>query len=283
MQKAPAASVSSGQVAPPIIGPDKESKEIDLISGLVLFLAAIVAAFWFYSQSDETGRDTGSRSRDSAEALSDTQVSQVITSQSESNPIGSSPSPTRIEAAPLATRTSDTLHDDILFEIGRRGLTEDGKAALLRHAEFLKSEPDWGVLLQGYTDQQGSMSYNKALGLKRADTVKQHLMSLGVPETAIRTVSLGEEGALCLDTSGTCRRMNRRVHLELRKVGREHMIVPAVETSPVIGEHRMAIESGSPIDETQGAQDSVVEPTPIVPELDPASEAEETTLSTSPE
>lgn len=279
MQKAPAASVSSGQVAPTIIGPDKESKEIYLISGLVLFLAAIVAAFWFYSQLDETGRGPASRSSDSAEALSDTQVPQVITSQST----GSASHPIPIEAAPLATRTSDILHDDILFEIGRKGLTEDGKAALIRHAEFLNREPDWGVVLQGYTDQQGSMSYNKALGLKRADTVKQHLMSLGVPETAIRTVSLGEEGALCLDTSDTCRRMNRRVHLELRKVGREHMVVPAVEISPVIGEHHMAIESGSPIDETQGAQDNAVESTPIVPESGPASESEETILSISPE
>jgi peptidoglycan-associated lipoprotein len=271
MQKAPAASVSSGPVAPTIIGPDKDSKDIYLISGLVTFLAVIVAAFWFYSQSDETGFTTGSRSSHSVEAFSGAQASHVIARQSD-----------LIEATPIATRTSDILHDDIFFEIGRKGLTDDGKSALLRHAELLKNEPDWGVVLQGYTDQQGSISYNKALGLKRAETVKQQLMILGVPETAIRTVSLGEEGALCLDTSDTCRRMNRRVHLELRKVGQEHMIIPAVVINP-IDVHHTVPEPASPIEDPQGFQDSVVEPTPVVPESGAASEAEHTTLQNSPE
>ena len=272
MQKAPAASVSSGQVAPTIIRPDRDSKEIYLVSGLVMFLAVVVAAFWFYSQSDETGLTTGSRSNGSVEAFSGAQASQVITSQSD-----------LVEATPVATRTSDILHDDILFEIGRKGLTDDGKAALIRHAEFLKNEPDWGVLLQGYTDQQGSISYNKALGLKRAETVKQQLMTLGVPETAIRTVSLGEEGALCLDSSDACRRMNRRVHLELRKVGREHMILPALVTNPVVDDHHTIVDPGSLIEDTQEALDSVVEPTPVTPASDAAPEPEETTLQISPE
>ena len=272
MHKAPAASVSSGQVAPTVIGPDKDSKEIYLVSGLVMFLAVVVAAFWFYSQSDETGVTTASRSSTSVETFSGAQASQIMARQSDV-----------IEAAPVATRSSDILHDDIFFEIGRKGLTDDGKAALLRHAEFLKNEPDWGILLQGYTDQQGSISYNKALGLKRAETVKQQLMSLGIPETAIRTVSLGEEGALCLDASDACRRMNRRVHLELRKVGREHMILPAVITVPVIDDHHTVVEAVSPIEHTQEIQDGTVEPTPGVPESDAASELEETILQTSPE
>lgn len=77
------------------------------------------------------------------------------------------------------------------------------------------------------------MRFNKILGMKRAETVKQQLIALGVPETSIRTVSLGEEGALCIDTSDICRAMNRRVHLEMRKVGLEHLVVstPVVETT----------------------------------------------------
>jgi peptidoglycan-associated lipoprotein len=151
-----------------------------------------------------------------------------------SEPASSSIPTTRVEMTPVATRSTDILHDDIYFEIGRKGLTDDGKAALQRHAEFLKSERDWGILLQGYTDQQGSMSFNKILGMKRAETVKQQLIALGVPESAIRTVSLGEEGALCIDNSDVCRQMNRRVHLEMRKIGQEHLVIPRVadETTP---------------------------------------------------
>lgn len=194
-------------------------KDVYVISGLVGFLALVVAAFWFYSQADEAAHSTRS-----ADALNSAQVSQVLQNSTEQVPIAAPLPATRIESAPVASRSTDILHDDISFEVGRKGLTDDGKAALQRHAEFLKNEPDWGVLVQGYTDQQGSMSFNKILGLKRADTVKQQLIALGVPEAAIRTVSLGEEGALCIDKSDVCRRMNRRVHLEMRKIGLEHMV-----------------------------------------------------------
>ena len=153
-----------------------------------------------------------------------------------------------MDGAPLATRSTDILHDDIHFEIGRKGLSDDGKAALQRHAEFLTSERDWGILLQGYTDQQGSMSFNKILGMKRAETVKQHLIALGVPESSIRTVSLGEEGALCIDNSDVCRRMNRRVHVEMRKIGQEHMVVtpvaPETAADPFSNNLDLSIEAG---------------------------------------
>ena len=53
MQKVPTASVNSGHVVPTVIGRDRDLKEMYMLSGLVLFLAVVVAAFWYYSQSDE--------------------------------------------------------------------------------------------------------------------------------------------------------------------------------------------------------------------------------------
>ena len=228
MQKAPTASVSAGPVTPTIIGPDRDMKDVYIMSGLVFFLAVVVSAFWYYSQADEAAH-----SNPSAEALNSTQVSQVLKQSTDHAPVAASIPTTHVDGAPLATRSTDILHDDIHFEIGRKGLSDDGKAALQRHAEFLTSERDWGILLQGYTDQQGSRSFNKILGMKRAETVKQHLIALGVPESSIRTVSLGEEGALCIDNSDVCRRMNRRVHVEMRRIGQEHMIVPITATETV--------------------------------------------------
>jgi peptidoglycan-associated lipoprotein len=55
-----------------------------------------------------------------------------------------------------------------------------------------------------------------------------------VPESSIRTVSLGEEGALCIDNSDVCRQMNRRVHVEMRKIGQAHMVLPPLATEPAI-------------------------------------------------
>lgn len=228
MQKTPTATVSTGPIAPKITGPDKDMRDTYILSGLILFLSIVVASFWYYSQADEAAH-----SNPSTEALNGTQVSQALRTSTDTTPVTAPIPTTNVEAAPLAARSLDVLHDDIQFEIGRKGLTDDAKAALQRHAEFLKGEPDWGVLLQGYTDQQGSRGFNKILGMKRAETVKQQLISLGVLETSIRTVSLGEEGALCIDGSDLCRRMNRRVHMEMRKVGRDHLMIPAaaVETA----------------------------------------------------
>lgn len=69
--------------------------------------------------------------------------------------------------------------------------------------------------------------------MKRAETVKAELITAGVAEHQIKTVSLGKEGVLCIDLSDVCRQMNRRVHLEIRPIGAEHMRAPAVATTPV--------------------------------------------------
>ena len=133
---------------------------------------------------------------------------------------------------PASSYKSDSIHTDIYFEVGRKGLTDDAKAILATQADVAKNDPDLGILVQGYTDQQGSASYNKKLGLMRAEKVKDYLIGLGVSEQAIKVVSLGKDGVLCLDNSDVCRNMNRRVHLEMRKIGQEHMILPTVATEP---------------------------------------------------
>ena len=70
------------------------------------------------------------------------------------------------------------------------------------------------------------------LGMKRADTVKAALINAGVAEHQIKTMSLGKEGVLCIDMTDVCRQMNRRVHLEIRPIGEEHMRIPIVATTP---------------------------------------------------
>ena len=49
MQK-PSSPVSSGNISPAIVGPNKDTKEVYVIGGLVLILAIAIGAVWFYSQ-----------------------------------------------------------------------------------------------------------------------------------------------------------------------------------------------------------------------------------------
>ncbi len=265
MQKAPS-QVSSGNIAPAIAGPNKNMKDVSVLAGLALVLATVIGAFWFYSQ------DQAVSSIDSKDQFNGTQVSNLLRNTSATSSI-SEPVVKAVETATPAA-IGDIVHSDIYFEVGRKGLTDEAKTMLATHAEILKKDADWGVLVQGYTDQQGSAGYNKKLGLMRAEKVKEHLIGLGVSSQAIKVVSLGEEGVLCIDNSDTCRHMNRRVHVEMRKIGQEHMIVPAVaiqtgsksiEQSAVQGspvESLLPSEATSPSPDGVGATDSGVEPVP---------------------
>ena len=129
---------------------------------------------------------------------------------------------------------ADIIHSDVYFEVGRKGLTDEAKAQLAAQADLLKQNQDYAVLIQGYTDQQGSATYNKKLGMQRAETVKQELLNAGVAEHQMKAISLGEDGVLCVDNSDVCRHLNRRGHLDIRKIGQEHLVIPAVANTTAI-------------------------------------------------
>jgi peptidoglycan-associated lipoprotein len=222
MQK-PSSPVSSGNISPAIVGPDRGTKEVYVLGGLVLSLAIVIGAFWYYS-----GQDQSFLLKTPAETLTNAQVTNVL--KSSTTPIAE-PVVNRT-IVPASSYKSDSIHTDIYFEVGRKGLTDDAKAILGTQADLAKNDPDLGILVQGYTDQQGSASYNRKLGLMRAEKVKEYLVGQGVSDQVIKVVSLGKDGVLCLDTSDVCRNMNRRVHLEMRKIGQEHMILPTVAAEP---------------------------------------------------
>lgn len=223
----PSSSVSSGNISPAIVGTDKGTKEVYVIGGVVLGLAIVVGTFWYYS-----GQDQSFALKTPAEPLTHAQVTNVLKT-STTPPIEPI---VHNQIVPASSYKSDSIHTDIYFEVGRKGLTDDAKAILATQADLAKNDPDLGILVQGYTDQQGSVSYNHKLGLMRAEKVKEFLVGQGVSDQAIKVVSLGKDGALCLDNSDVCRNMNRRVHLEIRKIGQEHMILPTVATEPNITE-----------------------------------------------
>lgn len=209
--------ISSGSIVP-TVGPQRDTKEVIVLAGVILFLGGLLAAAWFYSQSSDERKITTA----TADKLENTTVSDLL----RKTTVVSQAQASTIQITTPVVSTADIVHTDIYFEVGRKGLTDEGKAHLATQADMLKQHEDYGVLIQGYTDQQGSANYNKQLGLKRAETVKVELISAGIAEHRIKTVSLGEEGVLCIDTSDVCRHMNRRVHLEIRKIGQEHMMLP---------------------------------------------------------
>jgi peptidoglycan-associated lipoprotein len=219
MQNA-SSQVTTGTIAPAIARPRKD-RDVAIVAGLVLGLATVIGAIWYYS-SDLTPEPN---------QLHGSQVSEVLKSRQPAVIPVSLPM-ANIQEPPVGKIAPAIIHTDLYFEVGRQGLTDEARTLLQKQATILKNDANLGVLVQGYTDLQGTARYNMELGLKRAETVKSELIRAGVGEDQIKVVSLGESGALCLDNSDVCRQMNRRVHLEVRTIGREHMTVPVTEASP---------------------------------------------------
>jgi peptidoglycan-associated lipoprotein len=132
------------------------------------------------------------------------------------------------EEAITAPGLIESVHADIYFDFGKTRLRADAIEILQQQAQILKQDGHWAVLIQGYTDRHGSVEYNKTLALRRGESVKQFLTELGIPVDSMKVVSLGQDAAICDDPTPTCKRLNRRVHLELVKLE-----APAVALAPV--------------------------------------------------
>ena len=68
------------------------------------------------------------------------------------------------------------------------------------------------VTVEGHCDSRGSSEYNLALGSRRANAVKEYLVSLGVPAGRLTVVSKGKEQPFCSEETEACWQQNRRGH-----------------------------------------------------------------------
>ena len=119
---------------------------------------------------------------------------------------------------PVETRPVGVLHTDVYFDFKSTRLRAGAVRVLQETAASMDLTSSWVVLVHGYTDHQGPAEYNRVLAQRRAQSVKQFLVELGVPEASIRLTTIGQEGALCDDPGKECQQLNRRVHLEFRKL-----------------------------------------------------------------
>jgi peptidoglycan-associated lipoprotein len=150
----------------------------------------------------------------------------------------SAPAPTvrpRTAAPAPAPAETEVIHADIYFDVKSTRLRADAVRLLQDKAALMEHESAWAVLLQGYADRQGAPEYNRTLAQRRATVVKQFMVELGVPESAIKVVTIGQEGALCDEPTVECQQLNRRVHLEIRKLTRA-AAAPPLRPALVVGD-----------------------------------------------
>jgi outer membrane protein OmpA-like peptidoglycan-associated protein len=104
--------------------------------------------------------------------------------------------------------------NDVLFHFNSDQIASQPEV-LQAAAQWLKDHPDVQVNLAGYADPRGDIVYNLGLSQQRADTVKQKLIELGVPEDRIVFhPGWGKLYQSCLDPTDDCWKQNRRVQFE---------------------------------------------------------------------
>jgi len=112
------------------------------------------------------------------------------------------PAPTRRELLTLVGNN---------FEFDHSNLTAGARDTLQRAVAVLKDHPEANVEIQGHTDSKGSDKYNQALSERRANSVKDFLVSQGIPASRITTIGFGESQPAATNDTAAGRAINRRV------------------------------------------------------------------------
>lgn len=112
-------------------------------------------------------------------------------------------------------KTSESVRlNNIFFNYGEHKLQPESYPELKRIAKVIRSKDSVQVQIAGHTDSIGSKKENRNLSIKRARSVKEHLVSLGCREDKLITKGYGESKPLVSNKSERGRRINRRVTLK---------------------------------------------------------------------
>jgi peptidoglycan-associated lipoprotein len=104
---------------------------------------------------------------------------------------------------------------DVHFDYDKAEIRPDEMAVLQADAAWLKDHANVRFTIEGHCDDRGSEEYNLGLGDRRANTVKEYLLSQGLAANRINTVSYGEERPICRESTEECYARNRRAAFTL--------------------------------------------------------------------
>lgn len=98
-----------------------------------------------------------------------------------------------VEVDPLNDPKGVLSKRSVYFDYDKYDIKEEFKSLIEAHASYLVKNKARTILVQGNADERGGREYNLALGQKRAEAVRKAMALLGVAESQVEAVSLGEE------------------------------------------------------------------------------------------
>jgi peptidoglycan-associated lipoprotein len=127
------------------------------------------------------------------------------------------PAPAPTEDEIFKNKTLEQLNaekplGDVNFGYDSTDLSDEARGVLQKNVEWMKKWTSTKVMVEGHADSRGTNEYNLALGERRADAVRDYLVSLGLAQDRLTIVSKGEEQPFCSEETESCWQQNRRGH-----------------------------------------------------------------------
>lgn len=118
------------------------------------------------------------------------------------------------EPEPVPEFEPVTLSSEVNFAFDSSELTRQAEVTLDEVARRLREHTDVRVRIEGHTDSVGSAQYNQGLSERRADSVRDYLMSQGISGERIMAVGYGEQRPVATNDTDEGRALNRRVEID---------------------------------------------------------------------
>jgi peptidoglycan-associated lipoprotein len=100
--------------------------------------------------------------------------------------------------------------DRVFFDTDSSDLSAQAQATLDKQAQWLSHYGQYSFTIEGHADERGTREYNIALGARRAETVREYLVSRGIAAQRMRTISYGKERPVAVCDDISCWAQNRR-------------------------------------------------------------------------
>lgn len=127
---------------------------------------------------------------------------------------------TATTATAAATDTAqylvENVGDRIFFDTDMSNLDGSARSTLSSQAAWLNQNPGVRLTIEGHADERGTREYNLALGARRANAVRDFLVSQGVDSGRLQTISYGKERPVSLCSEEACWSKNRRAVATIR-------------------------------------------------------------------
>ena len=102
------------------------------------------------------------------------------------------------------------VKDRVFFATNKSTLTTASRDTLRKQAAWMRKKSDLSFTIEGHADERGTREYNLALGERRANTVKDYLMTYGISGSRLSVISYGKERPVNSGSNPLAWSQNRR-------------------------------------------------------------------------